>query len=63
MSPHFRSYVLNLDRARLLEVIDRCAIKARRERARASLIFDPLTARRYAEDDIPPALETRPADG
>jgi hypothetical protein len=50
------SYVSNLNRVRLIELIDREAMLLRNARARASLIFNPLSGRPYvAAEGLPQA--------
>ena len=54
MTQHFQAYVSNLNRVRLIELIDREAMLLRHARARASLIFNPLSGRPYgAADGLP----------
>jgi hypothetical protein len=54
MTQHFQAYVSNLNRVRLIELIDREAMLSRHARARASLIFNPLSGRPYvAADGVP----------
>ena len=54
MTQHFQAYLSNLNRVRLIELIDREAMLLRHARARASLIFNPLSGRPYvAADGLP----------
>ena len=56
MTQHFQAYVSNLNRVRLIELIDREAMLLRNARARASLIFNPLSGRPYvAAEGLPQA--------
>ena len=56
MTQHFQAYVSNLNRVRLIELIDREAMLLRNARARASLIFNPLSGRPYvAAEGLPHA--------
>jgi hypothetical protein len=54
MTQHFQAYVSNLNRVRLIELIDREAMLLRHARARASLIFNPLSGRPYVAADVLP---------
>jgi hypothetical protein len=47
MSPHFQAYASNLNRVRLAELIDHQLTQLRYARARASLIFNPLSGEAY----------------
>ena len=49
MTSHFNSYVSNFNRVRLSEMIDRREFETRRNRARASLVTNPLTGIFYGE--------------
>jgi hypothetical protein len=49
MTPHFRSYVSNLQRVWFAELVDRQATRLRHSRARASLIVHPLTGLPYPD--------------
>ena len=56
MTQHFQAYVSNLNRVRLIELIDREAMLLRNARARASLIFNPLSGQPYvAAEGLPQA--------
>lgn len=49
MTPYFRSYVLNLRRIRLAELVDHHATRLRHSRARPSLVVHPLSGLPYAD--------------
>ena len=49
MGPHYKSYVTNLNRVRLSEMIDHHALQSRAGRLQPSLIFNPVTKRCYSE--------------
>ncbi|HXE02691.1 MAG TPA: hypothetical protein VN623_12160 [Hyphomicrobium sp.] len=51
MTQHFEAYVSNLNRVRLIELIDREAALMRHARARPSLIVNPLSGRPYLADE------------
>ncbi|NOT71778.1 MAG: hypothetical protein HOP09_11020 [Hyphomicrobium sp.] len=52
MPSHFQVYLGNLNRVRLSEMIDFYAMQARIDRAKPSLVFQPLTGRCYSYDGI-----------
>ncbi len=47
MSPYFESYLANYQRIRLCELLEIEGINARRSKAKASLVVNPLTGRHY----------------
>jgi hypothetical protein len=56
MTQYFQAYVSNLNRVRLIELIERQETLLRLARARASLIFNPLSGRPYvAAEGLPQA--------
>jgi hypothetical protein len=48
MTPHFRSYAQNLTRVRFAEFVEHHVTLLRHERARPSLIVNPLDGQPYA---------------
>lgn len=57
MTPYFRSYMSNLNRFRLAEFVDHQVTLLRHERARPSLIVNPLNGQPYSgrADEAPDA--------
>lgn len=51
MSPHFKSYVSNLNRVRLVEMIDHHAARVRYAKARLSIVHNPLSDQLRSGDD------------
>lgn len=47
MTAHFRSYLSNLNRVRLVELVDHHATSLRHGRARPSLVVNPLSGLLY----------------
>lgn len=63
MTQHFQAYTSNLNRVRLIELIDREASRLRHARARPSLIFNPLSGRPYlAVDGLPLEARSHPSN-
>jgi hypothetical protein len=58
MTQHFQAYVSNFNRMRLIEMIDREAMRSRQARARASLIFNPLSGEPYSTAKAREQLES-----
>jgi hypothetical protein len=47
MSPHFQSYASNLNRMRLIEMIDHHSTRLRHAKARPSIVHNPLSTQSY----------------
>jgi hypothetical protein len=63
MTQHFQAYVSNLNRVRLIELIDHEAALIRHARARPSLIVNPLSGRPYmAAEGLSQEAEPVPSD-
>jgi hypothetical protein len=63
MTQHFQAYVSNLNRVRLIELIDHEATRLRHARAKPSLIVNPLSGRPYsAADGLSREARCLPAD-
>jgi hypothetical protein len=63
MTQHFQAYVSNLNRVRLIELIDREAALMRHARARPSLIVNPLSGRPYlAAEELSQEAGRLPSD-